>query len=542
MDVSKSYTQFRNLEYNFIIDNGYLLFDAFNKNNKLHKIMNMEETIFNIIKNNLISNIDTIGATDQQILYLINNSLFNSMPVRLVNSKKPLQLSNLEEKDEKNILVTEYCMIIGICQKSNAQLTIKPGQHHMLAYHNVKNIKCIKSYELKMRQNQFIFLHPFLMHDIIINDMNCIDWYIVKANVDINIDVNVNINSIDSNIMNINMWEYWDIFRNKCEYTPLNEISNHEFFKKNPSTLQDMIVMETNNHGQFMRINNDHIIFRIKPTDSTGFLKLISPSIYEDVIEVVYYFDMVDRLAQHNYDQQYKFEVRTGGIIARSCNENFSKELYHLCSINSSANKNNNSLEKFQFDLQKIINFFKYIDYAYLISKWYPISIKELIFNNRNNQDNQDNKNDDDANDDNDNNTYVKLNVKKQYTVEIYKFEIFDALEKYKPKIDLITLWMNELNLKGGFIFSNDKKTPGYMIVGGEVIVIINKNNINNLTLFQKRFKCLHWKKVKYYHYSNHDYISHIDYNNLPMDHFCLIKSELSMDKHSELIKIIENI
>jgi len=210
-----------------------------------------------------------------------------------------------------------------------------------------------------------------------------------------------------------------------------------------------------------------------------------------------------------------RFEIRTIGVLSRACNVLFSRELSKICQINN----------KFHLDLELIYKHMININYNEKILEWYPRMIKE----NPDEMDETEN---------------LHLKFKKRYDVNVYKFEYMDI--KFIPRINMIISWMKELELKGGFILSDPKvyKSPGYMILGGDDT---NNSNIkmSDLHVFQERFKCLHWKKVKHYYYSNHDYISRVDYETLPDDNFCYqINQIMASDNndHSSLREIIENI
>ena len=150
--------------------------------------------------------------------------------------------------------------------------------------------------------------------------------------------------------------------------------------------------------------------------------------------------------------------------------------------------------------------------------------------------------------------------VNKKYTVYVYKFGSLD--EKNITRIKMIELWIKELELKGCFILSDtenkmnvlriglDKQKqldqkPGYLIIGGELITSAHNEKLSDLMVFQKRFECLHWKKSKMYNYLNNEFISSIDYNNIPNEFLRTSIDKTKSDKthnYDELLKIIQNI
>jgi hypothetical protein len=156
----------------------------------------------------------------------------------------------------------------------------------------------------------------------------------------------------------------------------------------------------------------------------------------------------------------------------------------------------------------KIADHFKFIDYNVLITSWYPRSTVSFINDNKLDLD-------------------IKLEIKKVYAVHVYKFDQLDY--RNMNRVHMIMSWIKELQLRGGFILSDHlvKNSPGYMIVTGDEIIITHRDRLGDLAVFQNRFRCFHWKKIKHYHYSNNDHISSIKYEDIPSECFCFNRDEL---------------
>ncbi len=489
MDVSKKYAEMRNLEYSFVVDNGYLLFET--QTHDCHKSCN-------------------------ELLTIINESISNNITSQSfeINKTNDIDLNLLLSNNLRSIH-----MIIGI-PESSTYLHIRPGQHHSINHagsnEELTKIEHIESYTLKMSNGQFVFFHPFALYGIHLSSN--IEWYVIKSYF-----------NEDNKNVNKNMWYWWDKVQKSLDLMILTEIKksnvyNLQVLESTPITdvFQDMINMEKNGIGEFIKINNDNIVFRIRPINHHALIKLGDPSIYESVIEIVYYYNMTQRLAHSTYTKKDNFEIRTGGVLSRSCNTLFSNDLYNLCSTNPDG--------EFSFNLQKVINYFRNIDYNDLIKIWYPDPRKNLLLNTF-----QDKLVDTD-----DQLLDLRLNFKKKYIISIYKFEIID--ERFYPRISILTEWFHELNLKGGFVLTDpkDKNLPGFMIVGGESESHVCQKKLGDFKTFQERFKCLHWKKVKYY--NANECFTKINYNMLPDDIFCIKRNEFNNPIYNNIFQIIKNI
>ena len=108
-------------------------------------------------------------------------------------------------------------------------------------------------------------------------------------------------------------------------------------------------------------------------------------------------------------------------------------------------------------------------------------------------------------------------------------------------RIELIKTWVIELELKGGVILSEKLDIGysfGYMIIGGK----IDYDEDNNIHVFLKRFKCLHWKRVKLYSNVDHNHVAKINYNTLPENffiHHCRDNDNISL---RSILSIIKNV
>ena len=481
-DISRSLQNFRNLEYSFMMDNGYLLFDPL-ENNDLIKDINQS------IKTNISSSFQDIQEFSND---LIDKDFIYICP------------------DNRYLIINQYEMIIGI-SSDDTYLNIIPGYHHICNRMNEHlSDDPILKHKLNIKTNQIIFFHPYVFYNAyndaeIRKNVMKIKWYYVKPNM----------TSLSLDIKSNNMWNYWDKFKTNGEFKIIDNIQSEMQSALDSDIYDKFISLESNAHGEFINMNSDNIIFRIRPIKSeNSFIQLGLPSLYESVIEIVYYFDMKNRIIHTNYSHMDRFEVRTGGILARSCNTKISETLYNICCDDTGI---------FKFDLDKIVNYFRHIDYNKLLCDWYPWIEEE--------------KSDFTFNDMND----LKLKIKKIYSVNVYKFDRLD--EKNLPKIHMIQSWIDSLHLKGCFVFSDSQYIyPGYMIVSGEEVQISHKEKVGALAVFQNRFKSLHWKKIKHYHYSNHNYISKISHESLP-DKILILSRDLLLDPiYSEINLIINNI
>lgn len=480
MDISKKHVEFRNLEYNFMIDNGYLLFDKI-KDTSDEPNVNL---ILKSITDNLMSKTQKITKIDVPSWDLITPNNYSRS------------------------------VIVGFA-KNDLTESLRPGQHfavnHLMNHRiNENNLQEIKSYNFNMKKGQFAFFHPLQLYQQLdwkdgVVQSN-IMWFMVESEPILR----------DDGTINNNLWGSWDILKKNIEFTPLDELTESVFSQYFPATYyskddckkiwDDLNHIEHNGIGELIKLTSSQLVFRIRPignNDQEVFIKLGQPSIYESVIEIVYFMD-------HRTDDD-RFEIRTIGVLSRACNVLFSRELSELCTIEPN---------EFHLDLEKVIQRMINIDYNEKILEWFPRTPGEVI----------------------DETDLLHLKFKKRYDVCVYKFEFMDV--KFLPRINMILSWMKELELKGGFILSDPKnyKSPGYMILGGDDTNADSKSDIH---VFQERFKCLHWKKVKHYHYSNHDYISQINYDDLPNNNFCYQINEIiqSDDENHQLLReIMDNI
>lgn len=567
-DVSKSLKEFRNLEYSFMLDNGYLLFSL----NLANDPTNIKQSIEQSIKDSNKQSIkDSIKRTiKDSIKFNISDHVPDLIELS-TNSFQQIfssQISDYVHHILPNNMLPHYPYYMIVCIASKDTLiTIHPGYHHVLNHMlNGKmpdNNHRPRLYRMFVESNQIIYFHPYLMYDIISESNNSstlsyFTWYGVSSSNSVILSEKTGISMEGANMNKIKIidpWEHWDKFKTNGNFTLLldQSVMESNMFKENNKLYNEFIKLESVGQGEFIKLNENNMIFRIRPFNDTGFIRLNKPSIYECMIEIVYYFDPNIRILHTNYTTRDIFEVRTGGILSRSCNMLFSSNLYDIC----------NDEAGFEFNLPKIIAFFENIDYNALICKWFP-SLKDLekcldITKNITTLDTNPNI---DTIVDTNINENLKLKIRTIYSINVYKFDRID--DNNISKINMIYSWMKELKLKGGFVLSsfiptitsNNKSHPGYMIIAGEDIVITQNNETNELVVFQNRFKCLHWKRVKHYHYSNNDYISRLNYNKIPDDPFIETRSNIELFvrsnntnnnqnnkiDYSEILSIINNI
>lgn len=520
-DVSKSLQEFRNLEYSFMMDNGYLLFDMTDKRSetKIDPCM-------------VLIHINTSLKTNISSLF----SELSEIPLHKI--KEICSIEDEAKTDWFSRVMEKYEIIVGV-STSDTCLRFVPGYHHICNRSNdTIPTKCDSyRYQMVIKEDQIVYFHPYVFFDMSTNrdndsNLQNLKWYGVERSDTHQSD---------------HLWGSWDLFKTNGDFTIIDDVKDHELFRSDQDLYKGFIELEQKGYGEFVKMNQDNILFRIRPRccDKSSFIQLGDPSIYESVIEIVYYFDMTERISHTNYTEVDRFEVRTGGVLARSCNSKFAQKLYDMCTQDSIT---------FKIDLTQIIEYFRTIDYNDLLCEWYPAEIKT--------EDSQDDTTPPDAPVDTDVlvlgvkpsqfDLDMKLNIKKVYSINVYKFDRLD--HKNISRIRMITSWMNDLKLRGGFVLTDEteskvhnkgdlKNISGYMIVGGEEVVVTHRDKLGDLAVFQNRFKCLHWKKVKHYHYSNHDHISRLRYEKFPEQVFILTHAEIDKNpEHAEILSVVRNI
>lgn len=510
-DVSKSLQEFRNLEYSFMLDNGYLLFELTAKK-----------------ADNRIDYVSIVDIIDKSIKTNVSSRFQELLPLNI---------------DEIQTVLCDH-LIVGVASV-NTTLSIVPGYHHMQNRKNTSNVSNTPNvsnttthhrYDMMVSEDQIVYLHPYVFHTVCNDQDNCnqhrindFKWYSIKS-------------IKDDAVLSNPLWYHWDIFMSKGDFTVLEDVKNHTVFRSNPELFDQFICLERKGFGEFVKMNQDNFIFRIRPEKS-------DPSIYESVIEIVYYFDVTERISHTNYTEIDRFEIRTGGMLSRSCNSRFAQTLYSICTKESG----------FVFNLIEISNYFRTINYDILLREWYPDdhSLNNGLPDNRSDgmlDNNSVNSLSNILTDDpskllsdvliigsDPSALDVKLNIKKIYSINVYKFDRIDY--KNIVRIVMILQWMKELDLRGGFVMTDDSghNKSGYMIVAGDEVVVTHRDKLGNLAIFQNRFKCLHWKKVKHYHYSNHDHISRLKYDKIPETNFVATHKEIVLEpKYGEILSAIQ--
>lgn len=500
-DLSKSMAEFRNLEYSFMLDHGYLLFEYSPKKDDAKTI---QEVLLESVKNNI---------SDSVQIYEITHADIQN------------HVSGVFSKDRYGDIILFICIAV-----DNINITIIPGLHNKLNWidkpsTDTENEQCfLMSYPIDMEKGNIMYIHPYIMYNSVCTtqkpDDEKLRWYAVKSTVTDTIDRPCT-------------WRYWNVFKRNCDLTPLIELKNTDrFFDMDSRFYNDFCKLERSGLGVFVKLNADNIVFRIKPrnyvshscipydiqTDTTvPYIKLGHPSLYESTVEIVYYFDTSVRLTHSNYTDRDRFDVRTGGVLSRSCNTQFTNTLYDMCTV---MNDSNEVIHVFK--LEKIVEYFRSVDYNKLITQWYPYDAPEESTDGTNSNEY----------DDTDKPLLLTLNIKKRHTVFVYKFDVLNA--KNISRIEMILSWMRELKLRGGFILSNNTSiSPGYMIVSGDEIIRTHHAKLGNTAVFVDRFKCLHWRKVKHYDYMNNNAITKLNYEDLPEQPFCFDRIKIENEKTS---------
>ncbi|VBB18810.1 hypothetical protein YASMINEVIRUS_1342 [Yasminevirus sp. GU-2018] len=494
-DVSKSLSEFRNLEYSFMLDNGYIVFDPREKKTgAFNDVESRRELIVKSISNNI------------------------STKVRMFTILSTDQIADVQQSTKSTY---DYSMFVCFV-RNDTVLHLSPGRHLSRGLVNDVSNDDRRKYEhqTNVKKDFVVYIHSSLVQTLRFDDSSAVEWY------------GVQFDHSDEDCKD-QLWSGWDLFVKNGDFTPLYSVRWSDFFAKNPDVYQQFSNLELSGWGEFVKLNNESLIFRIKPVNTSSCISLGRPSIYESTVEIVYFHDTTERMTHTNYSYTDVFEVRTGGVMSRSCNTVFSRTLYNLCSESDS-----DSHTSFVFNVDKIVEFFRNVDYNSLISSWYP-SDKCNTNTSYDSSDESDTKSDDRESSDS---VEIRLTVKQVFAVHVYKFDTLD--EKNISRVKMIVGWLKELGLKGGFILSETlgtkpgknfvKTTPGYMVVSGEDVILTHHNKVGDLAVFQNRFKCLHWKKVKQYHYSNHDFISSLSYERLPQTPFCVSGKDVNVFKNTK--------
>jgi hypothetical protein len=499
-DLSKNSSQFRNLDANFFVDNGYLRFvndNACYAGNCNADLSTFTNDMLNSIRTNLFSD------PESQIEILpLHDDEFN----KLVNS------CEYETHFDINIP-----LVIGLCNSDSEMLTVRPGQHHIVdamscciddnRLDTLRNsLDSINPCTIRFNCNEFVYILPNLMRSMTMPKH--MTWFKVVDNRPACIP-NHNFDTFDQMNKEFSLM-YVHSLNN--QNIPLEWMDNNQLL----DIISQFTELAEKGWGQLMNVSEEYLTFRIRSIASDDILIMGDPSLYEAVYEVLYYYDMSKRAQHSNYSLIDRFEVRTSGFIARRRNDLLTADLYKLCTNGS------NDESDFSFDLMKVSSYLRNLNFNQIIKKWFPIEKKEEL-------------------------SGLCLTDIKSYSTYVFRYRALDS--KNITRMVMVEDWIKELDIKGGFVLSDpdvnrsDPRHFGYLIVSGESIVYGHIGKSGDLNTFMDRYDSFHWKKVTRYSHRNCDFLFEVDYKSYPDSFFIITHDELhNKEEYTSIRDIVKNI
>ena len=581
-DISYNHKSYRNLEHLFFLDNGYILFNNVIEENNIETTDQLKKILIESMKINLISYVDALDTLNHDELKKIMNQKLNHNYALLI------------------FRVYDDCKItIKICQHNilnhyqHELLNINKDDNLLFENKYVNLLDNLYTYTINAKKNDIIYLTPLTIFNATISNYNVLDIFGFKNKY--------------TNELNGKIWKPFDLIESMENFFPLTDLKMHQFFVDYPNLYEELLDFERMGNGLVPSITDDHIIIRIKPYNNNAIIKMgIKPSLFESSIDVVYYYNMENRLKHTNYSEYDKFEIRTAGVLTKACNEFLSYELTNLMiddknsldngiiqynndinddddnddsddsddnneNINGDINddndyddnddsdngddnddnndkdndeKVNDRIKNFEFNLKKLINYFKNVDYNKIICNWFP-KVNEFEIQMANTKDN------------------ILFNSIKKYNMFVFRHGF---INEDSWRNDLVEDWAKELNLACYIILSNketcdalrtincfDKRYYcGYIILVGNDLYAsymhMNKRvNVTIFEIFENRYMCIHWKKSNIFDSSNCKYIADYDYNKLPyLEYTPKLKIKINdvyeNEKYREIKNIINNL
>lgn len=507
-DMSKNSREFRNLEANFFIDNGYIRFDDDSVTSDIDAKV-FSDRVMKSIKTNMI------GVTDNacEIIEIHDPAVYMDATHNDACEESPkrniLFIGIVRDGNEARTDSTHYDY------RYNATIKVKPGSHHIVEAINsvelteghdgdelarlTRNFDALTDYEIRLKKGDFIYILPRLVNDAYIHMSGIIKWYALTVN--------------HAHHDSTHNFDGFSNLQLEFNYTPIYhaEQSPDDYDYIDKSLVQEFKELQNRGWGQVISIDPQMFVFRIRSIAQDEFTIMRDPSIYEAMYEIAYYPDMDGRVMHCNYTIYDCFDVRTSGFIARRRNEIITRELYDLCA----------SSGKFRFEPLKIASYIRNISYNQMICSWYP---KEIVSEQC------------------DTESFALTNI-KSYSVYVMRFKMLDF--KNIIRIAMIESWMKELCIRGGFVLADpDSDTPnceyGYLVVVAESIAYGHTSQSGNLNTFMNRYDSFHWRRVSRFDHRNKDCLYKVDINDYPPDFFVIRHFKLADPVYHKVRSIIE--
>jgi len=506
-DLSKNSRDFRNLDANFLIDNGYIRF--------------ADDVVD-------CSNLDTfrisILTSLRTNLFLDPNCEIDLIPIEdydLLSIKRQFKSETYEEV---------IPLLVGLALTNSSLPNVIPGQHHILdAILNdpnneekvrelENNISTLPVHEIILNHHEFILIVPSLLRNIDMSISNDIQWFKV-------------VDKRCEKWSSFSVFSRFDAMIKKYGYRFVNILDNVTVPWIPDNELNRLCLefteLQNRGWGQLMNVDEENLTFRVRSVASDSIMIMGEPSLYDAMYEVIYFHNMSNRITHSNYNNADRFEIRTSGFLARRRNDLYTAEIYDLC-----TNHTNNE-ENFVFDVIKISSYLRTRSFNDTIKHWYPREIKEEIAG-------------------------ICLTDCKKYSTLVFKFRTLN--KKNLSRIAMIEDWINNLDIKGGFVISDsnaniknvniknaniknanikNSRQNGYLIISGEAIHYGHTGKTGDLNTFLDRYDSFNWKKVQRYTERNSDILFDVDYAKLPDKFFVIDHDTLELDESYSIVREI---
>lgn len=494
-DLSKNSTEFRNLDSNFLVDNGYVRF--IDNEADYSNVSAFREIVTKSVRKNLFldpnEEVEILPLTDDELEMIVEN----------------YERSELEIQNNINLLIclttsSEYSIEVipgshHIVEAINKTLSIPQNQDRLIGLR--KNMNDLHRFTIRMNRHEFAYILPNLLRKVAVNGEGSAWFKVVDGRK--NMDTTHNFNSFDGMITEYN-YRFVDSVNEST--VPISWISKD----RRDSMMRSFKDLQERGWGQLMEISEETLVFRVRGVSSDSIVKMGDPSLYEAMYEVVYYHDMSQRVKHSNYDIMDCFEVRTSGFIARRRNNLFTADMYSLCTGGT------NEESDFTFDPIKIAIYLRDLSFNGKIKEWYPREEKKEL-------------------------TGLCLNNFKKYSTMVFKYRTLD--QKNLTRMAMVEDWIRELDVKGGFVISDPNaengsfESNGYLIISGEPIVYGHGGRSGDLNTFMDRYDSFHWKKVKRYNERTHDLLFDVNYDEIPDSFFVIDHSTLESDNSYQTVR-----
>lgn len=457
-----------NLETNFLLDHGYLLYDNFFNQNITNPINELLDTALQ--KSGIPTSPETARKWISEKSKLQKNKLLldqvNEGPAQYLLRKiiGPMQkvkscqiafrfpkektnddtdywhIDNYTERDfkRKSGIPKDFTCLVGIYLDDNLEndsgnFTVWSGQHHRLQtwsrnnggheYYEKNGLNKMKEvfrqnelktklFQIKASRGSLIIVHRMLLHTMGSNEYDKIRkvvWFRMSKDT----DARKNNKNLDPETY-MDIWKEWCVNIKSIPYVTCNQ---------NPEIKNQIKKIEEMGYGYQYDYDKNSVTLRIRPSVALHG----EPCMFASMVTVKYYTD------------NNRIEVHTNGFISRPEHNHMANDIRKVC---ISTNKNSKLI-----DLFKVSEYIQRLNFEQMICKWYPYNKSE-------------------------NDSYET----------IYKIMKFAKIMS-RSKGGMMERWGNELGLKGGLLLGR----PGYCIIVGSQ---------HNIDIFMKRFGCFHWKKM----------------------------------------------